>query len=68
MQTLRRFLLHLDSEGVTLHVLSEQRTEEQRHASCDCDYKKNRNRNGKDQRFPSERHQVTSLQQLQDRL
>ena len=68
MQTLCRFLFHRYTEGITLHVTSEQRTEEQRHASRDCDYKKNRNRNGKDQQFPSKRHQVTSLQQLQDRL
>ena len=68
MQTLCRFLLHRYTERVTLHVMSEQRTEEQRHASRDCDYKENRNRNGKDQQFPSEGHQVMSLQQLQDRL
>src|SRR5438874_11307467 len=58
MQPLCRFLLHRDTEGVTFHVTSEQRTEEQRHAQRDCDYKKNRNRGGKNQQFPSEGHQL----------
>ena len=68
MQSLGRFLLHRDTEGITFHVTSEQRTEEDRHTSRNYDQKENSNRSGKDQQFPSQGHQVTSLQQLQDRL
>ena len=68
MQTLCCFLFHRYTERIALHIASEQRTEEQRHASRDCDHKENRNRSGKDQQFPSKGHQVMSLQQLQDRL
>jgi hypothetical protein len=68
MQTLCRFLFHGYTEPIALNVAREQRTEEQRQANRDCDHKENRNRGGKNQQFPSEGHQLTSLQQLQDRL
>jgi hypothetical protein len=68
MQPFRRFLLHCDTEGVTFHVTSEQRTEKDRRTSRNYEQKENSNRGGKDQQFPSQGHQLTSFQQLQDRL
>jgi hypothetical protein len=52
MQSLSRFLFHGDTEGIALHVTSEQRTEEQRHTKRDCEQKNNRDRRKKDQEFP----------------
>jgi hypothetical protein len=48
MQTLRRFLLHRDAEGVTFHVTSEQRAKKDRHTSRDYEQKENSNRGDKD--------------------
>jgi hypothetical protein len=67
VQTFCGFLLHCDTEGVALDVTSEQRTEDDRYTGRNCEQKEKSNRDRKDQQFPSQRHQVTSLQQLQDR-
>jgi hypothetical protein len=49
MQTFRSFILHGCAECVALDVVSEQRTEEHRNASRNCDYKENPDRGGNDQ-------------------
>jgi hypothetical protein len=48
MQSLCRFLLHRDTEGVTFHVTSEQRTEKDRHTRRNYEQNENSNRGGKD--------------------
>jgi hypothetical protein len=49
MQTFRSFILHGCAECVALDVVSEQWTEEHCHASRNCDYKENPDRDDQDQ-------------------
>ena len=49
MQTLRRFLLHRDTEGVAFQITSEQWAEKDRHTGRECECKENRNRRDNNQ-------------------
>jgi hypothetical protein len=54
MQAFRRLIFHRSTKRLALDVVCEQRTEEHRYATGDCDQNENRDGCGENAKFPSQ--------------